>query len=120
VQDEVRLELATNAVAPQYGTDGKAHLDVKPGQWIMLAGYVDPDGPGGPLPNRWYFRWHRIAAADEVVGTGPWTRNLTLIGPFTDMSTTSIPAVNITAYLFDGIIAVYEKNMKLELDSMYQ
>jgi Tfp pilus assembly protein PilV len=117
VQDEVRLKLDTAKVASQYGGDGKAHLNVTKNSWIMLAGWVDFNGDG--IADQWHFRWHRVIAADEVqtVSTG-WTRNLTLSGPFTDMNSTAIPASQVTAFLFDGIVNVYEKNMTLEYDSM--
>ncbi len=125
IQDEVQLKVTT--VAPQYSGagEGVAHLGVKPNQWIMLA--ANSGTVIGPI---WNFAWHRVAAADSVLdstgkaktvknpGTGPWTRNVTLIGPFTGPGS-SYPASMVVPYLFDGVIAVYEKTIKLERDSVY-
>jgi hypothetical protein len=120
IQDEIRLRLPAVDVAPQYAGDGKTHLNVKAQQWIMLAGWNEIDHDNNvatPLVKRWYYGWHRIIAVDDTIQTGTiWTKNVTLSGPFTDMSTTPIPAANVTAFLFDGIQNVYEKNMTLQLD----
>jgi hypothetical protein len=103
---EVELQLTTPAA--EYGTDGAAHLDVKPGQWIMFVGQH-------PTTNRWDFRWQRIVSADATTGTGPWKKRLTVAGPGWPAAYTGGKA-----FLFDGIINVYEQMMKLETDSMYQ
>ncbi len=79
--------------------NSKFKQGVKPGQWIMLA------GTNGTYN---YFRWYRVAAADTFTGS----QNVTLAGP--DWNTSLSP---IYAYLFEGIVAVYEKNMSLELAS---
>jgi hypothetical protein len=118
---EAELQLAAAGVGPQFGADGAAHLDVQPGQWIMFAGAKTV--AGSP---RWDFRWHRIVSADQTLdsgsnevtpgspGTGPWTKNLTVAGP--DWSAAYAGG---RAFLFDGVIAVYEQELKLETDSMY-
>lgn len=116
IQDEIRLSLPAADIAPQYAGDGKAHLNVKAGQWLMLAGHVDHDN-NNATPDRWHYGWHRILSADDTIQTGTtWTRNLTVSGTFTDMNSTPIPAANVTAFLFDGIQNVYEKNMSLDLN----
>jgi hypothetical protein len=72
---------------------------LRPGQWIMLAGTL----PGSP-PS---FRWYRVAGAAKVNGS---SQDVTLAGA--DWN----PALATTAFLFDGVIAVYEKNMQLEIE----
>ena len=74
---------------------------VRPGQWVMLSGF--PTGS-----NNAYFRWYRVVAASELVGGS--TQSATLAGP-----DWNIPAANTTIYLFVNLIAVYEKNMRLEI-----
>ena len=88
---------------------------VKPGQWIMLAGTVVAQLPDNSTPpqlqnyNLYYFSWYRVvAAADRNPSTN--NQNVTLQGP--DWLPT---AANTTAWLFDNVIAVFEKNLKLEI-----
>ena len=76
---------------------------MKPGQWLMLAGHRRDIFTGKFLN---YFRWYRVVAADVVIGT---TQNVTLTGPDWDTN------LNTQAWIFDGVIAVFEKNMRLEL-----
>lgn len=113
-QDELTLKLDTADVATQYKGDGTKHLAVAPGSWIMLAGWLDLNGNG--TADQWHYKWHRIIRTSTVeqVASG-WTRQITVAGGFTDLSGTPIPAANITAFLFDGITAVYEKNMTIEM-----
>ncbi len=99
------------ALAP-YSGDARKFLDVKPGQWLMIA--TTPDFSVATL--FWHYSWQRIVAVDSVTGTGPYSRAITLAGP--DQQFFASPGQN-KAFLFDGIVAVYEKHMKLELDSMY-
>jgi hypothetical protein len=135
IEDEMRFQINAAAVDPQYSGSGEgaAHLNIKPGQWVLLATYKSA------APTVWYYAWHRIAAADDIVhstnatygdaddkvvsvtspGTGgTWFRNVTLIGPMSGPSIT-IEVANTTAFLFDDIIAIYERDMTLETDSMY-
>lgn len=113
--------LSTNPdlTAAPYSGDAKKFLDAKPGQWIMIASTKNHSA----TPPEWKISWQRVVAIDsEVDGDGttptPWTRSVTLDGPDHQFETTGSDPKNF-AYLFDGVIAVYEKNMKLELDSMY-
>jgi len=95
----------------------------KPGQWVMLAG--QRPNPTGPMtPTKWarYFRWYRVTSADVVddVGHNPTTgaidsafagtQGVSLTGP--DWDATLNPT---KVWTFDGLIAVYERNMMLEL-----
>jgi hypothetical protein len=84
---------------------------LRPGQWVMLAGTAQAGAP----PTTWnYIRWYRVVAADSPVpalpAPGPYTQYVTLAGP--DWLPT---APNTTIWIIDNVIAVYEKNMKLEL-----
>ena len=92
----------------------------KPGQWIMLAGTA---GGGRPC-----FHWYRVIAADVVTSTIPLGMTLPA-GVTTIQSVTlagadweAVPPIGATlaqcpdAWLFDNIIAVYEKNMRLDFE----
>ncbi|MGD9724263.1 MAG: prepilin-type N-terminal cleavage/methylation domain-containing protein [Pirellulales bacterium] len=90
---------------------------VKPGQWMMLAGFMAnpfaPD-PGAPAPFQpptiKHFRWYRVLAADTRDGT---TQRVTLAGPdWLLVSPAQVP--NTRAWLFSDVVAVYEKNMYLQ------
>ncbi|MEX0978199.1 MAG: hypothetical protein WDZ48_05080 [Pirellulales bacterium] len=74
---------------------------VRPGQWIMLAGRRT----GPPILD--YFRWYRVVAAGAL--TGP-SQQVTLSG--TDWPGSL--AATTQAFIFDNIVAVYEKNLSLE------
>ncbi len=82
---------------------------IKPGQWIMLAGRQTV----GPLTYD-YYRWYRVGAADVPLPAAPnppSTQLVTLQG-----ADWNLPANVTRAWLFDGVIAVYEKNMQLEVE----
>ena len=81
---------------------------MKPGQWLMLAGQRPEPASSIPIKYYRYYRWYRVVAADVVNGT---TQNVTLTGPDWDYAHMDITQ----AWIFDGLIAVYEKNMRLEL-----
>ncbi|MBI3838069.1 MAG: hypothetical protein HY288_09065, partial [Planctomycetia bacterium] len=82
-----------------------ANLTIKPvksGQWLMLSGT-----PG--LGNN-YYRWYRVAAADAVVLGNTPTQYVTVAGP-----DWNVPANATAAWVFETVVAVYEKNMRLEI-----
>jgi hypothetical protein len=80
---------------------------LKPGQWIMLAGSV-PVGSGAGAYTLYYFSWYRVVAADALNTSG--SQYASLAGP--DWMPT---AAQTQLWLIDNVIAVYEKNMKLDL-----
>lgn len=109
------LSTDTDLTATPYSGDASKYLDAKPGQWLMIATTRTAS------PNElWHYNWYRVVAIDKLEGDGttttPFRRAVTLAGP--DQQFFSSPGRSV-AFLFDGIIAVYEKNMKLELDSIY-
>jgi hypothetical protein len=90
----------TLSTANASGPTGASYLNIKRGQWIMLAGQMmlpspSPLNPSGYSANINVFRWYRVVSADDVVDTsgvaiqpssglgngGPYTRNVTLAGP---------------------------------------
>lgn len=82
-------------------TNFSAAKPVKPGQWIMLAGSLTSG------LNTWsYFRWYRIVSADSQDAGQQFA---TISGPDWNPGIT-----NTQAWIFDGVIAVYEKNYGLE------
>jgi hypothetical protein len=75
---------------------------VRAGQWIMLEG----DDPGGQRK----FRWYRVLGAAKVDAT-TLRQEITLAGADWNPTPT-----NTRAWLFQGVIAVFEKNMQLEVE----
>jgi hypothetical protein len=86
---------------------------IKPGQWIMLAGYITVQEQIKPSPapatnvDRYYYNWYRVLSAANPVGTA---QNVTLAG-----QDWSVPQANTQAWVFDNIVNVYEKSMPLEI-----
>jgi hypothetical protein len=81
---------------------------VRPGQWLMLAGIrTIPLPPPRTEARLWQFRWYRVVAADTAIGG---SQNVSLQG-----ADWTVPAANTQAFLFEGIVAVYEKSMRLEI-----
>lgn len=126
-------------VAPQYAGQGEgpAHLDVRAGSWLMVAGFEDKDQSHTTTDDRvWQYRWYRVVGTDATLdsssnevttkssGTGPWTKQVTIEGAGWDLSGYS-PALmtefkdQARVFLFDSIANVYEKEMMLEVDSAY-
>jgi len=93
---------------------------VKPGQWLMMA--------GANAAGQKFFNWYRVIAADVVTTTIPTgmtlpsgvttIQSVTLAGA--DWSAIPAPgaALNLwpDVFLFDNIIAVYEKHMRLDFE----
>ncbi len=85
---------------------------VRPGQWLMLAGNLSVPDPAPPYPfiQATVCRWYRVVGAAPLdPSTG--NQSVTLAGPDWSMA-----ATNPTAWMFEGIISVYEKNMRLEIE----
>src|SRR5262249_45751275 len=93
----------------------------KPGQWLMLTGTTTSGGYN-------YFSWYRVVAAGTVDKAPPGValasgantnkvQSVTLAGP--DWNIIPASGSPLTSYpyvsLFDGVIAVYEKDLRLEL-----
>ena len=73
----------------------------------MLAGTLTR--PAAARNSYNYFRWYRVVAASEL-DKNTNNQYVTLAGADWNPNTTSNQA-----WLFDNLIAVYEKNMRLEL-----
>lgn len=87
-------------------------LKMKEGEWLMLA--------GARSVSERHFRWYRIQTADagpvENSGGG-YDRDLTLFGqdwPVTQL----LPAYNKAIWI-PGVVAVYEKTIRLETSSLW-
>ena len=99
----------------------QSYLNLKAGQWIMLSlAMVVPPVTGIPpgttnvYPTYWY-RWYKVVAtgptfSNVVDGVTTYYRNVTLSGP--DWTPTGVPPC---ASIFDGVVAVYEKEINLEM-----
>jgi hypothetical protein len=83
-------------------------LDVKRGQWVMLA----RRSGSGPI-----MRWYKLMEVDPGVDTAgnQSSRNVTLYGP------DWIPDVNYRTYVYivPDVIGVYEKQIRLENTSLW-
>ncbi|NLF70087.1 MAG: hypothetical protein GX575_13690 [Candidatus Anammoximicrobium sp.] len=95
-------------------------LKMKEGEWLMLAG-TDDD----VTPYRYYFQWYRIQTADagpREESSGVWQRDLTLFGadwPGQDWETPPPPIDVCKAVWMPGVVAVYEKTIRLENSSLW-
>lgn len=127
------------APTPSAGHYDPSYLNVKRGQWILLAGqskvYLDPSyglNPPGALPPVWIYRWYRVVAADDITDSTsvlatpgstnvPFQRNVTLVGPDWPAHLIAQNGVNPTTYaiICDGVVGVYEKTMPLERNSVW-
>lgn len=91
----------------------KDDLKMKEGEWLMLAGMNAGTGQ--------HFRWYRIQTADaapyeDTSVTPPvWRRELTLFGQ--DWPVTQLTVHK--AVWIPGIVAVYEKTIRLETSSLW-
>jgi hypothetical protein len=97
-----------------------ADLAVKRGQWIMLA----RNSAVGPM-----YRWYKVTEVDpdeagittsaELLGTAPPSgfagRHVTLSG----QDWTFDPLNQTLAYIVPGVVAVYEKSIRLETSSLW-
>lgn len=87
--------------------------NVRPGQWIMLAGRqvleVDPEVKLD------YFRWYRVVTAERESLGG---QNVTLAGADwnPELIGGNAGRNSTTAFIFDNIVAVYEKDLSLEIE----
>lgn len=106
-------------------------LEVRKGDWLMLSAKVypvDPDTTDNSIPAPVsVFRWYRVVSADAVLGNvaSGFAREVTLAGPdWTDViqaqltSAPPVPAV-AQATLVNGVVAVYEKTIRLETSGMW-
>jgi hypothetical protein len=109
-------------------SDPRYLRDLRPNQWILLMGRVNvenvPPGftPADMIPPPVIAKWYRIVAVDD--GSEPTHRDVTLDGPDWPTNPNALrtlgqndEGVNITttAAIFDGVIAVYDKTMQLDL-----
>jgi hypothetical protein len=109
-------------------SDPRYLRDLRPNQWILLMGRVNvenvPPGfaPADMIPPPVIAKWYRIVAVDD--GSEPTHRDVTLDGPDwpTDPNALwtlgqNLEGENITttAAIFDGVVAVYDKTMQLDL-----
>ncbi|HTN76236.1 MAG TPA: hypothetical protein VL096_13355 [Pirellulaceae bacterium] len=82
--------------------DDNQELDIQTNQWIMLSGQT---------PSTPYYRWYRVLGTDTVKGSP--TANVTLQGP--DWN----PSIPAQATIMPGVVAVYEKTVRLETSSLW-
>jgi hypothetical protein len=82
---------------------------LKPGQWIMLAGFR-PLTPPNKLD---YYHWYRVLSATKPANNakGYMTQLVTLAG-----QDWQVNAGNTRVWIFDNIVNVYEKSMPLEIN----
>ncbi|MFN0022092.1 MAG: hypothetical protein ACKVP0_27910 [Pirellulaceae bacterium] len=120
-------------------------LDMRAGDWVMLAGFIRGPVDNGssnmqkPFLLRRMFKWYRISEADEdpyeqVIGSGIWKRDVTLVGPDWDLANVLpcyvdsgsgnvvsdfVPdnfADDVEVIIIPNVVAVYERTVRLERD----
>lgn len=89
--------------------------DLKPNQWILLTSKMAGSGTTPTVA-----KWYRIVSVDD--GSEPNHRDVTLDGPdwnpaqFQSLGDNSEgEPIHATAAIFDGVVAVYDKTMQLDL-----
>jgi hypothetical protein len=123
----------------QLASVAQSYLNLKAGQWIMLS-QAPPAPANAPeynpnsatasakilMNSTYWYRWYKVVATGAVqqntTGTGlPYYRNVTLAGPdwnpnaaVNPAASPAVPAVPTYASIFDGVVAVYEKEIELE------
>jgi hypothetical protein len=113
---EVQLQTRGNRPA--------SDLAVKEGEWVMLSAMVNiAQASASPIVVP-VFRWYRVMTTDAVIGTSPYTRNVTLQGfDWNDVlelsQLTPARATPTQATLLNGVVAVYEKTIHLETSSLW-
>jgi hypothetical protein len=102
-------------------SDAVEDLELKTGEWIMLAG-----SRGVPSIESPDFRWYRVAATEtepEQIAPNQWQRQATLIGSDWQRLEwhTSVPGSfrPTQATLMTGVVSVYEKTIRLETSSLW-
>lgn len=106
------------------GNRPASDLAVKEGEWVMLSAMVNIAQASASAIVVPTFRWYRVMATDAVIGTGPYTRNVTLQGfDWNDVlelsQLTPARATPTQATLLNGVVAVYEKTIHLETSSLW-
>ncbi len=115
------VTLATRPGRPDTDLD-----DLRPGMWVMLGARLkDPASP--TIPGAAVFRWYRIGAVDseKVYDTSNtlhptvnvWGRSVFLEGG--DWNPSPLAAFPTQATIISGVVAVFEKTIRLENSSMW-
>jgi len=102
-------------------------LFVKRGQWILLARNILVGGNTLPV-----FRWYKVTEVDpdelgiatsaELLGSPPSgvpIRHVTLFGQDWIVGPSANPQEQTFAYIVPGVVAVYEKTIRLENSSLW-
>jgi hypothetical protein len=123
-------------------SDTASVLDMRAGDWVMLAGFirgpVDVNSMSNPQPFllRKMFKWYRISEADEdpYPNGAFFQRDVTLVGPDWDLANVlpcyvdsnsgnvvSDPVPDnyvddVEVFIIPGVVAVYERTVRLEHD----
>lgn len=113
---EVRLTEETSTT-PALTTDERLRrLDLKPGQWVMLMSKtqqtVTSSGGGSTTKTMPLCRWYRVVDADDPDETN-FNVDVTLAGSDWEYDKTT-PSGEADVVVCEGVIAVYEKTIKLE------
>jgi len=99
---------------------GRPPIDIqlRRGDWVVLSGLQQYVGISNPVP---VFRWYQVSSTSDVVPDptdpsllGPYAMDVTLQGPDWDYNVMPMEATVVT-----GVIAVYEKTVRREFDSLF-
>jgi len=98
-------------------------LDLKPGDWVMLAGLLPAIPPTNPPRTVQIFRWYRVEDTEmepglrsDASGNLVMQRDATLYGPDWPYDTLN---GDTEVILMNDIVAVYQKTIRMEFTSLY-
>ena len=90
--------------------------DFHAGNWIMLMRKVRLSA----TEERTVYRWYKVIAADDELDSTNTQRTVTLDGPDWTVDTTASGDYPTFAVIVPGVVAVYEKIVRLEGSSLYE
>jgi hypothetical protein len=93
---------------------------LKPGQWVILAGRLMKPNLPNPPQTLDYYRWYRVVAADVLTDNLNQVNSNKALNTFQNVTLAGAdwnPNTTLTEiWMFDNIVTVYEKNMRLEVE----
>ncbi len=107
-------DVTLQQLTPTIGEFGLKQL--RAGDWILLGQEFPASPPARPLPLQ-LLKWYRVVTVDESEDTDQLVRHATLDGP--DWNVDFIKGPPLYAVYLRGVVAVYEKTVRLYESSSY-
>lgn len=112
----------------ELGAPNADSLDLKRGDWLMLAATAYPRAAGNTDADS-LFKWYRVVETEDDVRvvSGSSRRDVTLAGPdwpaayLTNSPSGTPPGLGVTTYAFlvSDVVAVFERTINLETSSLW-